>query len=555
MERRGLLAAVATFLGVFATLFSVERLTNTYFLTDNPLYGVWSGLRIELFIAAVVVGSLLSGAALRRTLPAASAATAAVIAFLLVVYAWCVPKVCYSAGLDGLEPARLAFDLGMMSVAASGSGAYMATRTAPKGRAYLAVGFATFISIGYYPVIFTFAGARILHPFDPWAAGALLFALSATVSLSAYSRAGPGWGLALPLAAGGSLFLVCGPIAAAYISTVALPAAVMGVAVFAGALAGSGAGRARWTWAKALVGDYAAPLWAMLVAVLLMLVVVVPDASVGWVPRSGAQNYVMGVPSYAGAYMDTALGDTRGVALSLSFQGTNASVIQPDNFLGAGIGAHSPGCCVDGIDYGYGFYIYAFRSGNATLVATAWKVCDDNAACGGHSWKVLMFQRVSPAPSSALRRPVRIAIEWKGRTALWEYAVDGGPEVNFTSFAPESAEKAYFNTGWIGTISHGALGNTEAATFFYQFGVMSAYPLGHGGWSVSFSCPATLQAGRWWCVTHARTLQGGESFWKVIWRWGEDYPNVSAARSPAAPDGVVFSYSANSTMASFVRLW
>jgi hypothetical protein len=54
-------------------------------------------------------------------------------------------------------------------------------------------------------------------------------------------------------------------------------------------------------------------------------------------------------------------------------------------------------------------------------------------------------------------------------------------------------------------------------------------------------------------VDHARTLEGSQSFWKVLWRWGEDYPNIEAV--PNGDKGVIFSYSPSMTMKNFQSLW
>ena len=71
--------------------------------------------------------------------------------------------------------------------------------------------------------------------------------------------------------------------------------------------------------------------------------------------------------------------------MTVSFAGTNASAIEADNFLSAGMGVHSPHSCVDGIDFSYRFDAYLFHDGSERLVPTAWEVCDWNMACGGHS--------------------------------------------------------------------------------------------------------------------------------------------------------------------------
>jgi hypothetical protein len=545
----------ASFLGLLTPCFLVERITNDYFLTGNPLYGSWSGPRIDLLIVIVIAASLLSGAAFGRLVPAAGSSISAILAFLFLVYVACDPRICYSAGLDGLEPLRMAFFLSSVAVAAGSSGVYLRKKTSSVGKDYLAVGFATFVAIAYVPVIFTFAGARLLAPSDPWAVGALLFVLSFSVAATGVARVGRRWGVALPMLSAAALMLVSEGIASAYLSMIVQQVSVMALAVVAGSFAGAAARARNWRWARRGFAESSVPLVVLVLLLVVMTYGVIPDASVGLFPSPAGTNtraFTMGVPVMAGAFMDAPLGATKGVSLTLSFAGTNASVVQEDNFLAAGIGAHSPGCCVDGIDYGYRFDVYVFHQGNMSLAASAWKVCDHNAACGGHSWKVLMFQNESALPPGDLAAPIHLTIRWEGHTAYWNYSVGSGPSRQMSSFSPEKAEKAYFNTGML---PGGATTWLQSGSYFFQYGVLSRYPIGHGGWSVSFSCPATLVGTGWSCIAHARTLQGGQSFWKVIWRWGEDYPNVEATPSTQQNDTVTFSYSVHETMGNFVNLW
>jgi len=530
----------------------MERATNYTFLTGNPLYGQLSGLRIDLFVSAVLISPLAAGAAIRRLLPVAAASVAAIAVFVFLVYVGCDPRVCYSAGPDGLEPVRMGFDLSSIAVAAAFAGVYVRRKAPPSGREYFVAGFATFEAIAYYPMIFTFAGTRVLAPLDPWAVGALLFALSLSTAVMGTHRIGRTWGIAVPLLAGVALLALSGEIAAAYFPSILQQVAVMVAAILAGSLLGAAAETKGWAWATKHFAESSRPLLVLILAVLFMTYIVIPDAAVGMIPvaqASGHPVYTSGVPVWAGAYMDAALGSTEGVSLTVSFAGTDASAIQADNYLAAGIGAHSPGCCVDGIDYGYRFDAYLFRTGTMALAASAWEVCDDNAACGGHSWKVLMFQNESTLASANSSVPIRLAIEWAGHTAYWSYSVGGRPTENLTSFSPQPAEKAYFNTGTL----PGAW--AQPGYFFFQFGISSRYPIGHAGWAVSLSCPATLVSGAWRCVDHARTLQGGQSYWKVLWRYGDDYQNVQAATRAGANDTVGFSYLSGETMESFTKLW
>src|SRR5271157_1689128 len=94
----------------------------------------------------------------------------------------------------------------------------------------------------------------------------------------------------------------------------------------------------------------------------------------------------------------------------------------------------------------------------------------------------------------------------------------------------------------------------QSGSYFFQFGILSRYAVGQPGSDATFTCPAVLVDSTWVCVPHANSLQGGQSFWKALWRWGENYGSVSA--TPVAQShSVVFTYSSSSTMPSFQKLW
>ena len=63
----------------------------------------------------------------------------------------------------------------------------------------------------------------------------------------------------------------------------------------------------------------------------------------------------------------------QGVSANFTFQGTNTSSIQQNNFLAVDIGIHSPNCCVDGIDYGYRSDVFLYRNATEVFAASGWK--------------------------------------------------------------------------------------------------------------------------------------------------------------------------------------
>jgi len=543
------------FVWTFLPMYLIERQADLYFLSDN-LAGFYSisGWRLELFIIIAVIGSISAGLLLKGLWGAAVVEIIALAGFFIAVYALCNPRVCYATGPGGLEPLRFGFFLG--SITTSGSALGTAIRGKALSRAgHFVAGFSGFAAFGFYPVVFTFAGTKLLGPLHPWAAALLLGLAALTTSVTVSLALGPRLGLAAPLLSLAALFALCAGIASAYFYSISVDIADFALVVVASAAIGALFVRKRRPLAERHRSWFSGAFAAGLVLVLLIMLLLIPDAVNGVLPTSTASSgsLAIGVPVYLGAYMDAPPGHATGAEVTVSFAGTNASSIQADNFLSAGMGIHAAGCCVDGIDYSYRFDLYQFHDGNETMVASAWQVCDDNAACGGHSWKVLMFSDAQPIRQTELSDNVTLRMEWvqaqPSALVSWTYSVSGGAFTNFTSFLPPSSENHDFNTG---VLLGGALSGLQSGSYFFQFGIMSRYPIGHGGWDVALACPAILDS-EWSCVSHAKTLAGDQSFWKVFWRWGEDYPDAMVV-SPQ-PGYLVFGFSSTYSTTSFVSLW
>ncbi len=130
----------------------------------------------------------------------------------------------------------------------------------------------------------------------------------------------------------------------------------------------------------------------------------------------------------------------------------------------------------------------------------------------------------------------------------WSYAVADGEPTSFCRFVVPPQENHNFNTG---VLAGGGLNLQQTGAYFFQFGIMSRHPVGHGGWRVELICPSLLTS-EWGCVGHAKTIAGGQSFWKVIWRWGEGYPD--AAVDVYDYRAIDFGFSPNPAP-SFKTLW
>lgn len=179
-----------------------------------------SGLRTELFTAVVLIVSVSAGTFMDDIVSATSSAAVGIGGFSYLVFLGCDPRICYSAGLDGLEPLRLGAFLGALAVCGASVGIKARSgRRVPGWQTSLVLGSA-FVSVAYYPVVFTLAGTRLLFPYDPWGADVLLFVLAAWAAGSGVRLVGRR-GTLIPLAAGAFVLLLTFGIALAYFSAVA----------------------------------------------------------------------------------------------------------------------------------------------------------------------------------------------------------------------------------------------------------------------------------------------------------------------------------------------
>ncbi len=543
--------AVAAVALAITPSYLVERITEYYFLTSSPAFGNWSGNRWGLFITLILTGALLAGLFLKEFRLVTVSYLAGVCALISLFYIFCDPKVCYSTGLDGLEPLRMAYFFGCIAVAGSTVGVMRGPRGQIVGPLAVALGIAVFTAVSYLPVIYTVGGTNLLYPFHPWPLVALLLLLSFSVGAIVSSRAGRAYGVATPVVALAIVIGLSSGIANQYPAYVVQLTALLLPVALAGGLAGTyAANMSSHDFLRALAPSTKVFLVVVLLAILLMLPST-PDAVAGVSPTPPTgQTSQLGFasPVYAGGFMSGGLIRSQAVAVNVTFAGTNASAIQSDNYLSAGMGVHAAGCCVDGIDYGYRLDVYLFHDGGEELVASAWQICDHVSACGGHPWRNLMLSKVVPV-TFPVTANLRLVIQWEGRFVVWDYSY-GGATLVVANLSGTSQENPVFD---LGTFGGGPFGFAQSGSYFFQFGVMSRYPIGHPGWSATFVCPAYLNSSEWACVPHAATLQGSQSYWKALWRWGEDYQGVSAS-AKLASKSVTFVYG-STTMTNFRVLW
>ena len=544
---------LVAFAWTFAPIYVTEKLADFFFTSDNTSsFYFMSGWRLILFIAFALAGSVGSGLMIKRAWESVVTQWAAITCCMVLFFYLCAPRVCFSAGPDGFEPLRLGVFLG--SVSFSGAALGVAARHGQTSTSTsLLGGFFGMVAVGFYPVVFVFAGAKLLPPFHPWVSAVLLGVAIFPVAVATAVTHGSRSGVLLPAVSLGFLFLISFGIAVTYLQSVLADFGILALVVIVTAVAGTALAKERRTLVLAHRTGLSTLLGVGVILVLAMMLLTTPDAVNGVVPGVGTPTPLnQGTPIYSGAFMEGPAGHAEGAGITVSFSGTNLSSIQPDNYLSGGMGIHAAGCCVDGIDYSYRYDLVLFHSGNESMVATAWEACDDNAACGGHPWKVLMYSFLMNLGEGSLGGNVTLRMSWlqgaQGAGVLWSYSVPGQMARNFTRFAPPVAENRDFNTG---VLVGGTLNSVQKASYFFQFGVMSRYAIGHGGWRVLLTCPS-LENGTWSCIKHAVTLSGSQSFWKIFWRWGEDYQDTSVTRT--RPEGIQFGYSGEATP-SFQQLW
>lgn len=214
-----------------------------------------------------------------------------------------------------------------------------------------------------------------------------------------------------------------------------------------------------------------------------------------------------------------------------------------DDFVVAGIGAQSPNCCKDGLDYGYRADILFTHEGSKYLVARAWETCDQNAACSGFPWRSLMHEAIVPIVSGSnntTKSDIDIAMAWAkdSRTVDWYYRITDSNDgwIKYSTFTAPAIENPFFN---VGAITINSLFSTENVLIKSLFGNVNFFQVGMAASSsssdgssafsdgkIDFKCAAyydnNSDGGGKQCFTGMFKVPAGESEWKVLWGWGSD---------------------------------
>lgn len=534
---------------VVVPIYTFEKIAEYFYLIDNQqVFFIFSGYRWYFDMIWGVSSAFVLGLKFRTIGRAWVTYLLSMFVLVSLFFAVCDPRLCYSTGTDGFEWLRMGSFLAAVGFAAAYLG-YLRRGGPNSNKVRLLAGGCVFYALAYNHVIFTMAGVR-MTPFEPVGTLAFLGILSFVVTLSqGESRASLrttstmvpqavllalGAGMAWQYAA--QTFAFVGPS----LATVAF-GTILGIALDRGGLQFIGSLRRSRL-----------PIIGLVLFVLLTTVVILPDAVVGQVSTASnpgvSGSYSVAIPQYVGGFLpgpDVSPRSTA-VGVNVSIPVSDLSSLEPGNVLAGGIGVHSADCCTDGIDYGFRFDLVLAANGSESLVGSAWRICDTNAACGGHSWKTLMYYFSSEYSRTKPGESVRLRLEWENRTVVWQAASGSDTQV-FGSFAALPHMNAAFNVG-----TWGSPGNPYFGGAFFQFGV-TTLRLPSGSWAVTLTCPSIFYKGIWNCVDHAKSIQGGQSTWKVLWRWGETFPNVAAAVDTAGRS-VTF-HNSSSTMTSLLNFW
>jgi len=248
--------------------------------------------------------------------------------------------------------------------------------------------------------------------------------------------------------------------------------------------------------------------------------------------------------------------------LGVSFVEANLKLLAPDNFLMAGMGVQSPNCCVDGWDLGWRADVFLLPNSSLIVSGSSWTTCDSNANCGGYFWQQLRYHAQVTLNPQNISKPIYLRMMWEpvsinGQTfyqANWYYNTTSVAWTRFGNFLPDFREGPYFDIGIPGGVPTNLPGG---ATYFYQFGVASKYPV--SGWKVLLLYPSFRYQGSWRVMERANIIQGDYSYWKAEYRWGgEPYEGVTVEANltnPELPSGTAEFVYSGGTVRDNSPLW
>ena len=503
---------IAACAGIVIAPFLFESYTFYRYTISEPDFFIFSGARLWFFLASEMSLGFVAGRTSKLPPYAAAGCIAAArLLLMLLVYRFCDVRQCYYSGPDDASWLRL----GVLQFAVAATGlmaGWKSKREAQKNSRISSIlfGTTTAIFLGYFPVALLFGMFLTV----PLAISLLAFSSSvpfffAGIASSAFSDRTKNaiYSAIISSSILSSLFTNLRPDAWPFVAVILMGGAL---SAFCGHRIVS----------KRKELAVAASFSSMIALFALMTVHPLLDA-----PMDLAINHSPGAivnPTYyAGAYHNERYFATKRVDVRINLEDFDDSKMGKSDYALAGIGAQSPNCCKDGLDYGYRADILS-KDGARYLVARAWAACDQNVGCSAFPWLDVMHE--SSVPLKVNSSLVTLAMEWNGRTVDWYYKTSGGNWSKFSSFVPPKIENPYFNLGiiWVGSpTTNPGLENA----YFYQAGVST--PSKHVRFGqITFECPSFYDRQNVKHCIPASPIIGGNSHWKVLWKWG--LPNDNA---------------------------
>ena len=578
ISRKNLLRGVLVLLIPWGPVYGFERLTFFSGASQNGLYGLFTGPRLEADAAFSALGGILIAYLLRPRYAIFQVSLSTLTVWSLF-YQFCetfrganglLHSACYQPGPDGLAGFRLSlmmFSFAALPIFVKAAGQDGFNR---KIRPLAAIFGGVIVSIvmSWFPLANWFSGASYSPLFLPFQA-AILFGIPGLVCGILSARIAHSLKIA---AASGIVSLL---VITASLWTQLCPDCDRSLLLFAVPLWGLFSllggvlelGRIRnlpWSHGRAFLSR-APTLHQIALAITIVLALWTAIAYPFWLPsvlyspqiQPGPGPLYLGLPIYrpyvAGYYNSTQYRICC-LEVGISFAKADPSLIGPGNFLMAGMGVQSPNCCIDGWDFGWRADVFLLHNGTLLVSASSWETCDSNANCGGNFWQHLRYHVQKPINPPTQSTPIFLRMMWENGQANWYYNYTGVPWQKLGGLTPDFREAPYFDIGVIGP-GHGQDFNLD--TYFFQFGVGSKSPV--TGWSVQFLDPSFQLQGSWRLMEKAAVIQGDLSFWKTAYRWGgAPYPGVTAqanALDASFPkDSVEFSYTGG-TLKNNTPLW
>ena len=431
MPPRLFFALVCT--GLVIAPFLFESYTFYLYEIHEPAFFVFSGARLWFFLSSeLTIGFVLGRISRLPTFAAAGCIAIAISVLVLLLYQFCDASQCYYSGPDGMGWLRL----GMLLFSAASTGLLTGgkSRKDPEKKSSIDAvlfGAITVVFLGYYPaalllgIFMTYGTGLAILVFASAApfllAGVVSSMFSEKKSHAAYSAV-LGWAL---------LFLLFATLRPS------------GAPLLAAMLSGVAASLLGWKIAKRLPRAKEVARAAVFVLIFLLFALagahLYMDSPMN-LSTDAPSNAMIQPTYYAGAYHNEKYFATKRVEVEIDLANLDGSMMKNNDFALAGIGAQSPNCCKDGLDYGYRADVL-FTGGGRYLVARAWETCDQNIACSGLPWISPMHKSVVHMPASY--SSVMLAMEWDGRTVNWYYKAGGNWSI-YSSFEPPAIENPSF---------------------------------------------------------------------------------------------------------------